>query len=187
MGQASRLPSVAFFKDQQAGRLTQFMVEYDIQRCTRKCAATNRELKPGESVYSVLVVEGAQIVRRDYSGEGWPGPPETSLGWWKSTIEGSGTRKLHWAPHEVILHYFEQLEGDPTRADLRYVLALLMVRRRIVRSEGTESDASGQETLKLFCPRNETEYRVPVVLPGTSERAEAIQQELAQLLETGQR
>jgi hypothetical protein len=67
------------------------------------------------------------------------------------------------------------------------VLALLMVRRRIVRSEGTESDASGQETLKLFCPRNETEYRVPVVLPGTSERAEAIQQELAQLLETGQR
>ena len=160
------------------------MVEYDIQRCTRKCAATSRELKPGETVYSVLVAEGADIVRRDYSAEGWSGPPEKSLGWWKSTVEGSGTRKLHWAPHEVILHYFEQLENDPSRADLRYVLALLMVRRRIVRSEGTESDAAGLEILKIFCPRNETEYRVPAVLPATSERAEEIQRELAQLLET---
>lgn len=160
------------------------MVEYDIQRCTRKCAATERELKPGETVYSVLVAEGADVVRRDYSAEGWPGPPENSLGWWKSTVEGSGTRKMHWAPHEVILHYFEQLESDPTKADVRYVLALLMVRRRIARSEGTETDAGGQEILKIFCPRNETEYRVPAVLPETSERAEAIQQELAQLLET---
>ena len=160
------------------------MVEYDIQRCTRKCAATNRELKPGETVYSVLVAEGAEVVRRDYSAEGWPGPPEKSLGWWKSTVEGSGTRKLHWAPHEVILHYFEQIENDPTKADLRYVLALLMVRRRIVRSEGTETDAGGQEILKVFCPRNEMEYRVAAILPATNERAEQIQQELAQLLET---
>ncbi len=160
------------------------MVEYDIQRCTRKCAATNRELMPGETVYSVLVTEGAHIVRRDYSAEGWQGAPEKSLGWWKSTVEGSGTRKLHWAPHEVILHYFEQLENDPTKADLRYVLALLMVRRRIARPDGTETDAAGKETLKIFCPRNETEYRVLVALPATGERAEAIQQELAQLLET---
>ena len=163
------------------------MVEYDIQRCTRKCAATERELKPGETVYSVLVVQGAEIVRRDYSAEGWPGPPENSLGWWKSTMEGSGNRKLHWAPHDVVLHFFEQLESDAERADLRYVLALLMVRRRIVRSEGTETDDNGRETLKVFCPRNETEYRVRVVLPTTSAREQAIQQELAQLLETGQR
>ena len=161
------------------------MVEYDIQRCTRKCAATSRELKPGEPVFSVLVVSGAEVVRQDYSGEGWTGPPEKSLGWWKSVVEGA-SRKPHWAPHEVILHYFEQLENDPTKADLRYVLALLMIRRRIARSEGTQTDAEGRETLKLFCPRNETEYRVPVVLPATSERAEAIQQKLARLLETGQ-
>ena len=161
------------------------MVEYDIQRCTRKCAATNRELKPGETVYSVLVAGGADVVRRDYSAEGWPGPPEKSVGWWKSTVEG-GTRKLHWAPHEVILHYFEQLENDPTRSDLRYVLALLMVRRRIARSEGTETDEAGHEILKIFCPRNEVEYRVAAILPASGERAEQIQQELAQLLETGQ-
>jgi hypothetical protein len=162
------------------------MVEYEIQRCTRRCAATDRELKPGETVYSVVVVEGAEVVRRDYSAEGWTGPPDKALGWWKSTVEGSGTRRLHWAPHEVILHYFEQLEGDPTKADLWYVLALLMVRRRIARSEGTETDAAGTQTLRIFCPRNETEYRVSVVLPADPQRAEAIQQELARLLEGGE-
>lgn len=161
------------------------MVEYDIQRCTRKCAATDRELKPGETVYSALVTEGAEVVRRDYSSEGWTGPPEKTIGWWISTVEGSNTRKVHWAPHDVILHYFEQLECDPTKADVRYLLALLMVRRRIMRSEGTETIAD-RELLKIYCPRNETEYRVPVVEPDSSERAEAIQRDLAQLLETGE-
>ena len=156
------------------------MVEYDIQRCTRKCAATSRELNPGETVYSVLVADGAEIVRRDYSAEGWSGPPEKSLGWWKSTVEGSGTRKLHWAPHEVILHYFEQLESDPTKADLRYVLALLMVRRRVVRQEATET-AEGREVAVLFCPKTEQEYRALVVMPS-AERVQEIQNELAQLL-----
>ena len=56
-----------------------------------------------------------------------------------------------------------------------------MVRRRIARVERTEEEA-GRKTLVLFCPRNEQEYRVAEVLP-TPERAAAIQQHLAELLQ----
>lgn len=157
------------------------MLDFEIQRCTRKCFATEREFRPGEAFYSVLVQEGAEVVRRDYSEAAWPGAPENSLGFWKSNMPGVVNKKLHWAPNDVMLHYFEQLAERPDQADVRYVLALLMIRRRVVRQESSETDADGQEWLTLFCPRNEQEYKALVAVP-TNERALEIQKELAQLL-----
>jgi hypothetical protein len=158
------------------------VLDFDIQRCTRRCAALDRELAPGETFYSVLVPRGADVVRQDYSREAWQGPPENALGWWKSQMpDASGVKKATLAPSDVLLQYFEQLESDPTRQDLRYVLALLMVRRRIMRLEDTERGETGLETLVLACARNEAEYRTPVAVPS-EERAAEIQRELEKLL-----
>src|SRR5262245_55798164 len=158
------------------------MIDYDIQRCSRRCAASDRELKNGEEYYSVLIEENGGIVRRDYSGEGWPGPPDNTIGWWKSTVVDPNAGRMSWAPNDVMLHYFERLLEDPAAEDARYVLALLLVRRRVLRLEGNETDAAGRPVLVLYCSRNEAEYRVPEVAP-TPERAAAIQQQLAELLQ----
>jgi hypothetical protein len=157
------------------------MLDFAVQRCTRRCHASERELKPGETFYSALVADGAAVVRLDFCEEAWEGPPQDALGWWKSQMPTPHANKLHWAPNDVILHYFQQLGEDPTQADTRYVLALLMTRRRIMRLERSEHDDSGQEQLVLFCPRSENEYHVPVTTP-TPERVKAIQDELARLL-----
>ena len=157
------------------------MFEFDIQRCTRKCHATEREFRPGETYYSVLVREGADVARHDYSAEAWTSAPDDSLGWWKSQMPGATNKKLHWAPNDVMLHYFEQLAEQEDKVDVRYVLALLMVRRRVLRQESTETDEQGREVLVLFCPRNEQEYRTRVETP-TTERVQQIQDELARLL-----
>ena len=58
-------------------------MDYDVQRCTRHCAVTGRELAEGEEIFSSLVVEGAQVRRRDYAAEAWTGPPEGVLGFFK--------------------------------------------------------------------------------------------------------
>jgi hypothetical protein len=157
------------------------MLDFEIQRFTRHCHATGRELAPGEVFYSVLVPEGADVVRRDYAADAWQGPPEKSLGWWKSQVPEPNARKVHLAPSEVMLQYFQELEGRLDREDERYILSLLMIRRRVVRQERTERDALGREVAVLHCPRNETEYRTPIVMP-TPERAAAIQEELGRLL-----
>ena len=137
------------------------MLDYEIQRCTRRCAATDRELKDGETCYSVLVPEGGQVVRRDYSAEAWPGPPENAIGWWKSTVVDPHAGRPHWAPNDVMLNYFERLLEDPTAEDARYVLALLLVRRRVLRVEGHEQDAAGRDMLVLYCGRNEASIASP--------------------------
>ena len=50
------------------------MTPYQIQGPARQCAATGRELRPGERFYSVLLDEAGQFVRKDYAADAWPGP-----------------------------------------------------------------------------------------------------------------
>lgn len=157
------------------------MLDFEVQRCTRRCAKTDREFQPGETFHSVLVAEGSEVVRRDFCEEAWEGPPDDAIGCWKSQMAEPNAKKVNWAPNDVMLHYFQQLEGEAEKEDVRYVLTLLMIRRRILRLEEAETDESGRELLIVFCGRNETEYRVPVVSPG-DQRSNEIQEELAQLL-----
>src|SRR5689334_1065545 len=119
------------------------MIDFEIQRCSRRCAATQRELADGELCFSVLIREGAQIVRRDYSREAWEGPPPDAIAWWQTTIVDRKAGRPHWAPNDVMLDYFERLIDDPTAADARYVLALLLVRRRVLRLEAAEQSPAG--------------------------------------------
>lgn len=159
------------------------MLDFELQRCTRKCAKTDRELLPGEAIFSVLVADGNEAKRLDFAADAWEQPPADAIAWWKSQIPGGNSKRAHWAPHEVILDYFQRLAGDQSKADVRYVLALLMIRRRIVRLEHTERGETGEETLVLYCPRQETEFRVAVLIPSPLRAAE-IQRELSQLLLT---
>lgn len=159
-------------------------MEYEVQRFTRHCAATGRELQPGEAFYSVLIAEGPQMRRLDYSAEAWQGPPPEAIAWWKSHVPGKHTRTPAWAPNEVLLQYFEELEEQPSEWDKRYILGLLLIRRRVLRLEDTLRDGKGQEVLLLSCPRRETTYRV-LVLPPDPSRTTVIQEELTQLLSNG--
>jgi hypothetical protein len=159
------------------------MLDFEIQRCSRKCFATERELRNGEVCYSVLVPDGGAVLRRDYSAEAWQGPPEDAIGWWKSSVVDPNLGRPTWAPNDVMLNYFERLGSDAQAEDARYVLALLLVRRRIARVERTETDAAGRPAIVIYCPRNELQYQVAEVMPSP-ERAAAIQQQLAELLQT---
>lgn len=157
------------------------MLDFDIQKFTKQCCVTGRELVPGEVFYTVLVPEGAAVLRRDYSAAAWQGPPENAVGWWKSHVPEAHAKKLHLAPSEVMLQHFEHLLEEPQLADERYVLALLMIRRRVVRQERIETDAAGQEMLVLHDAHHDREYRTAVAMP-TPERAREIQEKLGNLL-----
>ena len=156
-------------------------MDFDLQRPSRQCTVTGREFAPGETFYSALIPAGATVLRQDYSAEAWQGPPDDALGWWKSQVPAAEVKKNQWVPNDAMLELFEELTDQPERADVRYVLALLLIRRRVLRLEETEKPAQGPETLLVYCPRRETDYKVPVVMPD-GQRAAQIQQTLAQLL-----
>lgn len=157
------------------------MIDFEVQHCTRHCAVTGRELRPGEVFYSVLIADRDGWRRMDYSVEAWHGPPNDCIAWWRTQLPAA-SQKRRWAPGEVMLRWFEELAGCPDQADLRYVLALLMVRRRILRLEGSRRAENNQEVLTLFCPRNDTSYEVIAVIPS-EDRLQQIEEQIASLLE----
>lgn len=156
-------------------------LDFDVQRCTRKCAKTERNLEPGEEFYSVLRAVGGDVIREDFCAEVWTGPPEKAIGHWQSRMPDPNERKVEWAPNDVILHYFEQIRGDASKAETCFVLTLLMVRRRLMRLEDTEEDGDGNEVMVLYCPRTEKEHRIKSQDPSPESIAR-IQNELVNLL-----
>jgi len=160
------------------------MMDFEVARCTRQCAATGRQFEPGEPFYSILMIEGGSVVRYDYGSDAWEGPPEEAMAWWQSQMPERDPKKLNWAPNDVMLHLFEELAEQPEQADMRYVLTLLLVRRRVLRLEESQADEAGGEQLVVYSPRKETTWRVPVVTPGDA-RTREIQDHLAELLFAG--
>jgi len=156
-------------------------MDFEVQRCTRVCATSGRQLQPGEWFYSVLTVSGADVERHDFGAEVWQGPPTGALGWWKAQMPEANARKINWAPNDVMLHLLEEMETQPELADMRYVLTLLLIRRRVLRLEETTHDDVGQEWLTVYSHKKETTARVRVVTP-TAARIHEIQEELARLL-----
>jgi hypothetical protein len=156
-------------------------LDFDLQTCTRHCASSGRELLPGEAFYTVLRQVGREVERADYATDVWTTPPADCLAWWKSQLPLPDQKKPTWAPNDVMLQLFESLAHDPAQADLRYVLSLLLVQRRILKVEASTRDAQGVEQLTLYCPRQETTYQLPAIVPA-AERIQSIQQQIGQLL-----
>jgi len=157
-------------------------MDFDIQRCSRQCSQSGRLIEPGEAYYSVLLGDSGAVTRVDYATETWDGPPESYVGWWKARLPGGKSRKPTWAPNDVMLQLLNSLEEQPDQADARFVLSLLLVRRRVLRLDGYERQDDGSEVALLHCAKSSTDYRIPSVKP-TAERMKVIQEQLAGLLQ----
>ena len=156
------------------------MMDFHIKRTDRHCHATERELKPGEQFFSDLVKEGDGLVRRDYCEEAWSGPGEHSIGWWKATIPEVAGGRVYWAPRNVLLAYFDSLTAQPRSKPTVFVMALLLVRKRILQLVDSEQTPEG-EVMEVRHTRENKTWKVNVI-ELTPEQVDAIQQELAEQL-----
>ena len=156
------------------------MIDFDVASPSRRCAATEREFAPGEAIVSYLVREGTEIVRKDVSPEAWNGPPEGCVAWWRSQIPHPANKRVSWSPDEEALEWFVSLVL-PEQAAERFVLALALSRKRLLRLVRTETDAAGVETMVFVSAVDDSEHSVTVVDPS-AEEIDAIQRILAERL-----
>jgi len=155
--------------------------DFEIRRSSRRCSVTGRDLAPGEWFYSALVETESGLERRDFAEASWSGPPESSIGWWRSRIATGDTARFYWAPSSVLLAYFERLLSDPARRQESYLMALVLVRKRLVQWREIAIDDQGQQWLVLHQPSANREYRAAIDTP-TPQRADEIQAMLCEHL-----
>jgi hypothetical protein len=160
--------------------------DYAFSRCTRRCYLSNRNLEPGEAFYSAILKADESLTRIDIAATAWQGPPEHAVGWWRSRMPPAGNRKLKAAPDSVLLETLSLLLEQPSSAALAYMLALLLVRRRVL-TDGLEQDEADRvevaELWHLQHPVDGRQWSVPMVMPS-AEETESVQQELTRLLFT---
>ncbi len=158
----------------------------DIPKPNRICATSGKEILPGDSFFSLLVEEGTGVNRYDYMPEHWTPPRDQEaewIGWWKTKLPDAKDKKVQLAPNEILLNLFAELALQPEKADMRYVLTLLLIRRHLFRYEREEIDEKGQKLLVVYAIKENAAFEVPIAMPD-KKRLEEVQAELAALLYT---
>jgi hypothetical protein len=156
------------------------MTEYQIQPHTRRCALSGRALQAGEKYYTVLLEEGDHFTRKDYASDAWQGPPEGAFGFWSGKVPAQdGPRRVD---DELLIDCFHRLDGaaEPSRLNFRYVVALLLMRRKRLKLEEARQDAT-LDILRVRCAQTGAHYEV--INPRlTEEQMAAVQDEVFKVL-----
>ncbi|MEZ6134016.1 MAG: hypothetical protein R3C53_03800 [Pirellulaceae bacterium] len=175
--------------------------DYSISKCTRKCAVSGRSLEPGENFFSVVVPRGEEVSRLDIAASEWKGPEPEMIGWWRSKMPDAASKKFRPAPTGVLLDTLSELLDRPGQENLSYLLALLLVRRRVLsedkhleldevnedHAEAAEGKSNASDSTlarwNLICPADGRQWNVPIADPA-AEDTEALLVQLNALLFT---
>lgn len=162
------------------------LLDFEVRTCSRQCSESGKDLQPGDVYFSVLALQDtdtvheAETLRLDYAADAWQGPPEGNLGWWRSRVPIKN-EKPKLAPSEVMLNLFTALADKPTDRQFRYVLGLLLIRKRLLRREDSFRNEAEQEVLTLVASKRDDSYELIVDEPN-QEQAKKIQQRMIDLL-----
>jgi len=158
------------------------MTDYQIQPHTRRCSVSGRELHAGERFFTALVEEGGHFQRHDFSQEAWTGPPPGTFSFWSGKVPPQEEKVRPRIDEDLLVDCFERLEGqtDPGRVNFRYVVALLLMRKRRFKFDEAVH-AGGAETISVRCARTGTKYTL--VNPRLSdEEMSQVQEEVFKVL-----
>lgn len=179
---------------------------YAIPKITGVCAANGQPLTPAAVFYAVLldpppeerppVPEGTDadkakllmtgFLRRDVSKEAWESgfrPPHL-FSYWKSEVPEPGKKKRLLVDDTTLTQMLRDLAGEqePSRLAFRYMIALILMRKKLLRLERIDRPAKGQAGLDrwVFTPKEDPskghfgrwkeDEKLEVADPGLSER-----------------
>jgi hypothetical protein len=163
--------------------------EWTIQGRTHHCAATGRPFADGEFFYALLFDEKAGYRREDLSEEAWKArPPEGAapFSFWRmkytppppATPETLGKQTAE----DLLRRYME--EASPEHGNARYLLAVMLERKRILKEIETKRAEDG--TLLRIYEHGKTGEIFIVPDPQLRlDQLEEVQQQVAQFLGPG--
>jgi hypothetical protein len=160
-----------------------FAQEFPVGRFSGRCASCGQVLGQGEVYYAVIGREGREWVRKDFDAKCWVEAPRDALGVWRARVPAAkAAARRRYAPARVLMGVFERLadaEGQAA-AKLRFVLALLLLRRRVLRDAG-RTWRDGQEVWQMRRAADDGVFDV-VCPPLSAQDVDEVSRQLADLL-----
>lgn len=140
---------------------------YEIPRASGVCAASGRTLEPGETYYAALVdlppdqqpgspESALGLARVDVSAQAWEAGfrPQHLFSFWKSVVPEPNAKKKLFVDDAVLMNLLRRLADtdQPQRLAFRYVLALILMRKKLLRYDGVRTDEQ-QQSWWLLTPK----------------------------------
>jgi hypothetical protein len=142
------------------------MTDWKIAKRESACSTCEREFAEGELHFSSLVLRTELVAREDSCVECWRARPASggveAILWWR-TRRRSDRRRGVALNLEALEALFVQLDGRSEIAlrELRYVLCLILMRKRRLKIERIYRDGNG-EGMVVRRPRREERFDVAV-------------------------
>lgn len=138
--------------------------DWEIKSRAHVCARTGREFQPGETFFTLLIRDGDGFRREDLSEEAWEARNDNiqPFSFWRSKYEPPAPPPPEPLPRDDAEGLLRRLvaENDPAYANVRYILALMLERKKMLRPmESSDEDIlvyehiSTGETFVLANPR----------------------------------
>lgn len=117
---------------------------YDVAKPTGRCAFTDRVLDAHETYIAALVDDGDELRRIDISNEAWEEGkrPENLFSYWQAIVpEPEEQKKKLFVDDGVLMNLLERLADatQPQRQAFRFVLTLILMRKKLLRYDRTEA------------------------------------------------
>ncbi|MEX2217244.1 MAG: hypothetical protein WD749_00665 [Phycisphaerales bacterium] len=134
--------------------MTRLSPSYEIARATGVCAATGKKISPGDEFIAALVErdsgEEGGLERVDFSVAAWergsrPKKPLRLFGHWRTKMHPPGASRKVLIDDASLYDLFEQLEEaeEASRISFRFILALILIRKKVLKYEGARRDSAG--------------------------------------------
>lgn len=162
--------------------------EWSIQSRANCCAVTGAEFQDGDYFYTLLFEDGHGLRREDISEAAWKERNDNQLpySFWRSKYEAPPPP----APEAITKHTAEDLlrrymeENSPQHAAARYLLAVMLERKRILKEVEAKQTGDGVLT-RIY---EHTKSGEVFVVPDPQlrlDQIEQVQNEVASLLGPG--
>jgi len=163
--------------------------EYKIESSARQCSQCDRAFGVGEEYYSAVVEteEESRLARRDFCPACWQPDTQTFFSFWKTSVpEPEPTRGPRLIDFTRLLRLFERLEQAEENRRFRYVLALVLMRKRRLRLVSLRRLGGRAEVLTLREVGGDRQHTVQN--PGLSdEEIQGVADRLREILDMPER
>lgn len=146
--------------------MSRFGSHYQVARPTGVCAASGAVLEPGSTCMATLCEdpETEGLHRLDFTLEAWEAGarPERLFSCWRTTVHTPEEKRKLLVDDDVLLDVFERLADDdrPQRIAFRFVLALILMRKRRLRF--VERRGSGENERWLLRAKGASDETPPL-------------------------
>ena len=160
------------------------MDEWEINKPLGQCHGTERKIEYGEEYFAALIETKEGLQRQDFCADYWESQKPEVFCYWKTRLPEPGQKKQLFVDDQMLMAFFERLgkETEPEKINFRFVLALILMRKRILKYNQTKN-ANGQE---LWCLRIVGEKDIAEVINPhlDEEQIEQLSSQIGEILQT---